>query len=555
MIEKYGPERILRRRRVRLGSERADRRPEVRDGDAPAPSSRVAHPAGGLREPGPVPEPVAEVPCAGRRRADRRPRGSADGRAAVQIDPSGFLHLTYCTNIHAGRRVARGRSNLRQLRAGAQAALSPDAPVRHRPAAVGARRARAARRHASSDFKAFLDARGSTSPSSTASRTDSFHRHGRSRPTSTRPTGATRRASQYTLDLIDDPEPAAARRAWTAASRPRRCRTRPWMREARRADWATHHAQRRARGRGAGADAGRRSGRHDPSRHRARARLRHRDHRRGHRVLRAAAAARRGRRNSPRPRDATRRRPRRHLLEHIRVCFDCCHFAVEYEDPIAALDALARRGHPDRPHAAQLGARASRCRPTGRGAAGRSSGCARFADSTYLHQVIERRDGALEHYPDLDDALRDAATGGDRVAHPLSRAAVHRATTTAWARRRTTCADVLAAARDRRDHAPPRDRDVHLGRAAAATLKIDLLDSIGREYDWVLGRSWFASDCTGSADIRSGDSDERPSLDEQDRRPQRRRPDAEAARPGDAAARGVGRRRSDRPASSPRSRR
>ena len=39
------------------------------------------------------------------------------------------------------------------------------------------------------------------------------------------------------------------------------------------------------------------------------------------------------------------RRPRReaHLREHVRICLDCCHFAVEYEDPSAALDARASR--------------------------------------------------------------------------------------------------------------------------------------------------------------------------------------------------------------------
>jgi sugar phosphate isomerase/epimerase len=34
----------------------------------------------------------------------------------------------------------------------------------------------------------------------------------------------------------------------------------------------------------------------------------------------------------------------RALLEHVRVCFDCCHFAVEYEDPEAALDRLRQAG-------------------------------------------------------------------------------------------------------------------------------------------------------------------------------------------------------------------
>ena len=32
------------------------------------------------------------------------------------------------------------------------------------------------------------------------------------------------------------------------------------------------------------------------------------------------------------------------LLDHVRVCFDCCHFAVEYEDPAAALDRFHDAG-------------------------------------------------------------------------------------------------------------------------------------------------------------------------------------------------------------------
>ncbi len=35
---------------------------------------------------------------------------------------------------------------------------------------------------------------------------------------------------------------------------------------------------------------------------------------------------------------------RRYLQDHIRLCFDCCHFAVEYEDPSAALERLQAAG-------------------------------------------------------------------------------------------------------------------------------------------------------------------------------------------------------------------
>ena len=38
-----------------------------------------------------------------------------------------------------------------------------------------------------------------------------------------------------------------------------------------------------------------------------------------------------------------------------------------------------------------------------------------FADTTYLHQVIERRNGALTHFPDLDDALSSAPNAADHA--------------------------------------------------------------------------------------------------------------------------------------------
>lgn len=93
------------------------------------------------------------------------------------------------------------------------------------------------------------------------------------------------------------------------------------------------------------------------------------------------------------------------LLEHIRVCYDTCHFAVEYEDPATVfqqfqaagiqlgkiqLSAALRVDLPD--IAAQRRQIGERLQP--------------FAESTYLHQVIERHpDGSLHHYRDLETAL------------------------------------------------------------------------------------------------------------------------------------------------------
>lgn len=93
------------------------------------------------------------------------------------------------------------------------------------------------------------------------------------------------------------------------------------------------------------------------------------------------------------------------LLEHIRVCYDTCHFAVEYETPAFAFAALQSVGIQIGkiqlsaaiqvtlpPEVEMRRLLAKRLRP--------------FAESTYLHQVIGRRsDGTLHHYPDLEVAL------------------------------------------------------------------------------------------------------------------------------------------------------
>lgn len=94
-----------------------------------------------------------------------------------------------------------------------------------------------------------------------------------------------------------------------------------------------------------------------------------------------------------------------YLLEHICVCYDTCHFAVEYEDPASVFKkfaaaeikigkiqisaALQVKLPQDIAQRHQL---AERLRP--------------FAESTYLHQVIERHgNGDLHRYRDLQTAL------------------------------------------------------------------------------------------------------------------------------------------------------
>lgn len=94
-----------------------------------------------------------------------------------------------------------------------------------------------------------------------------------------------------------------------------------------------------------------------------------------------------------------------YIFDHVRVCYDTCHFAVEYEDPMSVILQFQAAGIrigkiqisaalqvkiPQDVHKRHL--LIERLRP--------------FAESTYLHQVIARtRHNRLIHYQDLETAL------------------------------------------------------------------------------------------------------------------------------------------------------
>ena len=91
------------------------------------------------------------------------------------------------------------------------------------------------------------------------------------------------------------------------------------------------------------------------------------------------------------------------LREHIRVCYDTCHFAVEFETPEAALSAFARSGI----HLGKIQLSAALRVPLDQ--IPRRTWVEvlePFAESTYLHQVVARSGGGhLHRYADLPEAL------------------------------------------------------------------------------------------------------------------------------------------------------
>ncbi len=174
------------------------------------------------------------------------------------------------------------------------------------------------------------------------------------------------------------------------------------------------------------------------------------------------------------------------LLEHIRVCYDTCHLAVEREEPEEVLGRFAELGIkigrvqvssalelrlPDeRPQRTRLAAQLGP-----------------FAESVYLHQVVEERDGQLRRYPDLADALATVGEAGARRWRihfhvPLFVSQFGTLDSTQPYIRRT-----LQLLRER-PFTYHLEIETYTWDVLPADLKLDLLDSIEREYRWVLNQ-------------------------------------------------------------------
>jgi sugar phosphate isomerase/epimerase len=180
------------------------------------------------------------------------------------------------------------------------------------------------------------------------------------------------------------------------------------------------------------------------------------------------------------PADVARTR----LLEHIQVCFDCCHFAVEYEEPASAIARLRSAGI--RIGRVQLSSALQVRFPIAEAScAEHASGLRPFADPVYLHQVVQNGGVSLQRFPDLGPALAHSAEacGKEWRIHfhvPLF--------TETYDRFESTQGYV----RDVLQHTVRTGETTHLEietytwDVLPAGLKRDLLESIAREYEWVL---------------------------------------------------------------------
>ncbi|SFO24451.1 hypothetical protein SAMN05428949_4633 [Chitinophaga sp. YR627] len=96
------------------------------------------------------------------------------------------------------------------------------------------------------------------------------------------------------------------------------------------------------------------------------------------------------------------------IKTHVQLCYDVCHFALVYESAADVLKQLDQHGL--KVGKLQISAALKASLPAE--AAAREqviNAFKEFNEPTYLHQVIARKEDGFLHYPDLPQALEDAA--------------------------------------------------------------------------------------------------------------------------------------------------
>ncbi|GMQ76028.1 MAG: metabolite traffic protein EboE [Gammaproteobacteria bacterium] len=101
------------------------------------------------------------------------------------------------------------------------------------------------------------------------------------------------------------------------------------------------------------------------------------------------------------------------LHRHLGVCYDVCHAAVEFEDPVASVESLRAAGI----DIAKL--QLSSALEVSSVDATTAAALRAFDEPVYLHQTVQRRDGQITRFVDLDEALEriEEAIGAQWRSH------------------------------------------------------------------------------------------------------------------------------------------
>lgn len=173
------------------------------------------------------------------------------------------------------------------------------------------------------------------------------------------------------------------------------------------------------------------------------------------------------------------------LRTYVRLCYDTCHFAVAYEDPNLVFDQLQAAGI----QIGKIQLSAALRFPIPAAVADRQHLVERlrpFAESTYLHQVItQQSNGELFHFPDLGDALPHLPETTAREWRTHFHVPIF---IEDYQGLQSTQADITTVLERLQTDpiCPHLEIETYTWEVLPAGMKVDLLASIQREYEWVL---------------------------------------------------------------------
>ena len=172
------------------------------------------------------------------------------------------------------------------------------------------------------------------------------------------------------------------------------------------------------------------------------------------------------------------------ITQHIRVCYDTCHFAVEYEEPEEIVrrfkNAGIKIGKIQLSSAIKIDIPAEKAE---RQAV--LDKLSPFAESTYLHQVIARHEEGFKHYPDLSVALQDFLTTDAREWRTHFHVPIFIPKYQLFESTQDHIVKLLQMLPDDAI-ANHLEIETYTWEVLPSEMKLDILTSIEREYQWVL---------------------------------------------------------------------
>ncbi len=172
------------------------------------------------------------------------------------------------------------------------------------------------------------------------------------------------------------------------------------------------------------------------------------------------------------------------IREHVRICYDICHFAVGYEDHAAILKELELQHIKVGRIQISAALKADIApNPIDRGKT--VDAFRQFNESTYLHQVVARQEnGSLRRYPDLPEALADANDPRTREWRSHFHVPLFSEDYGALQSTQSDIVKVLQLQREK-PFSDFLEVETYTWEVLPKEMRLPLKDSIGRELEWV----------------------------------------------------------------------